>query len=251
MNAEKPMSKSGKIVFPTSFSKFATKHFVALQSLRESFFACHAGLLHLEEKEFKSFNAGLPAFSGTLEKSPGFENIRYQAQVAGFSMVIKDLLQHIAKFLEETRRFLEFQKISTLPGTLEEKNAALREAVKSSPKTLSALADSLAGSLPGGFQQAAELKSLVSLQRLLMLSLRQPVDASKQKQVAKLLFLIPQKIVRDDKNGSVAFRVKRVQRELPLGSRIPIDAELIQQVFFTAYAVSLSVAKVVQTNKRA
>jgi hypothetical protein len=84
-----------------------------------------------------------------------------------------------------------------------------------------------------------------------MLSLRQPVDASKQKQVAKLLFLIPQKIVRDDKNGSVAFRVKRIQRELPLGSRIPIDAELIQQVFFTAYAVSLSVAKVVQTNKRA
>ena len=229
---------------PPNISVVFAQHFRSLQGVRDSFFACHAGLLELKETHFKSFDAGMPPFFKSASSITKFEDIRYRAQVSLLRTALNELRRLNAALLEQTRRFLEMQKIAVSNSSDDEKKSQMRLAIESAPKGLNELIESVAKLLPGGFRSAEELKSLVMLERLLAMSTRPAtVDTSAKPPKARLRFIRPD-ITKSPTDGTKsAIKLVPVGLEIEPGSKMSIDANFVRLVFFTAYTIGLNLSQ--------
>jgi hypothetical protein len=229
---------------PPNISFVFAQHFRSLQGVRDSFFACHAGLLELKETHFKSFDAGMPPFFKAASSITKFEDIRYRAQVSLLRTALNELRRLNVSLLEQSRRFLEMQKIAVSNSSNVEKTSQMRSAIESAPKGLNELIESVAQLLPGGFRSAEELKSLVMLERLLAMSSRPPTaDTSAKPPKARLRFVRPD-ITKSPTDGTKsALKLVPVGLEIEPGSKMSIDANFVRLVFFTAYTIGLNLSQ--------
>lgn len=235
---------------PSNISVVFARHFRTLQGVRESFFACHAGLVELKETHFKGFDAGMPPFFRATSSITKFEDIRYRAQVSLLRTALNELRRLNAALLEQTRRFLEFQKIAASNGSDGEKKSQLKLAIESAPKGLDALIESVAKLLPGGFRSAEELKSLVMLERLLAMSTRPAItDTSAKPHKARLRLVRPDIIKSPTDGAKSAVKLAAVGLEIEPGSQLPVDANFVRLVFFTAYSIGLNLSQKLKETK--
>ena len=226
---------------PPKISVVFAQHFRSLQGVRESFFACHAGLLELKETHFKSFDAGIPPFFKAPSSVSKIEDIRYRAQVSLLRTALNELRRLNAALLEQTRRFLEMQKIAASNASDDEKKSQMRLAIESAPKGLNELIESVDQLLPGGFRSAEELKSLVVLERLLAMSSRPAItDTSAKPPKARMRFIRPDVTKSAPDGAKTALRLVPVGLEIEPGSKMSIDANFVRLVFFTAYSIGLN-----------
>ena len=229
---------------PPKISVVFAQHFRSLQGVRESFFACHAGLLELKETHFKSFDAGIPPFFKAPSSVSKIEDIRYRAQVSLLRTALNELRRLNAALLEQTRRFLEMQKIAASNASDDEKTSQMRLAIESAPKGLNELIESVAKLLPGGFRSAEELKSLVMLERLLAMSTRPAITDTSAKPPKARLRLVRPDIIKSPTDGAKsAVKLVAVGLEIERGSKMPIDANFVRLVFFTAYSIGLNLSQ--------
>jgi len=223
-----------------SFDSVISKHFQSFQGLIQSFFACHAGLFELQESEFKTFGAGMPGFLSTQSTVMGFEDIRYRAQVSLLGTALVEMRRLNVTLLEQTRRFLEIQKIAASNSSDEEKKAQVKKALESAPKTLNDLIENVSQLIPGGFIGRSELKSLILLERLLEMSIQTKANlpaATIPK--ARLQFARPDIKKSDSNDEKTAIRIVSVGLEIEPGTKLPIDPNFVRLVFFTAYSIGL------------
>ena len=226
---------------PPKISVVFSQHFRSLQGVRDSFFACHAGLLELKGTHFKSFDAGMPSFFKAVSSITKFEDIRYRAQVSLLRTALNELRRLNAALLEQTRRFLEMQKIAASNASDDEKKSQMRLAIESAPKGLNELIESVDQLLPGGFRSAEELKSLVVLERLLAMSSRPAItDTSAKPPKARMRFIRPDVTKSAPDGAKTALRLVPVGLEIEPGSKMSIDANFVRLVFFTAYSIGLN-----------
>jgi hypothetical protein len=229
---------------PPNISVVFAQHFRSLQGVRDSFFACHAGLLELKENHFKNFDAGMPPFFKASSSITKFEDIRYRAQVSLLRTALNELRRLNAALLEQTRRFLEMQKIAASNASDDEKTLQLRLAIDSAPKGLNELIESVAQLLPGGFRSAEELKSLVMFERLLAMSSRPPTTDTSAKPPKAWLRLVRPDITKSPTDGTKsAVKLVPIGLEIDPGSKLPIDANFVRLVFFTAYSIGLNLSQ--------
>jgi len=236
---------------PPNISVVFAQHFRSLQGVRDSFFACHAGLLELKETHFKSFEAGMPPFFKETSSIPEFEDIRYRAQVSLLRTSLNELRRLNAALLEQSRRFLAMQKIAASNTSDDEKTSQLRSARDSAPKGLNELIESVDQLLPGGFRSGEELKSLVMLERLIALSIRPTItETSSNPPKARLRFVRPD-ITKSPRDGTKSvLRLVAVGIEIEPGSQLPIDANFVRLVFFTAYSIGLNLSQKLKQIKK-
>ena len=235
--------KSASSAKPPQVSNLINQHFKSLQILRDSFFAAHAGLLGLSESSYERFESGLPVFSKRESTATNFEAIRYRAQVSLLLTTLFELRRLNGHLLEEIRRFMEFRKIAASKSTAEEKKAEFKKILESQPKTLKSLIDTVAAFFPSGFHGAMELKSLLALEKLLEMSVRNsPAPISKAAK-ARLVLLRPESSKPDPDGAKKPIRIATVGLELEPGAKISIDANLIRLIFFTSYGFGLSISQ--------
>jgi hypothetical protein len=235
--------KSASAVKPPQISTLINQHFKSLQILRDSFFAAHAGLLGLSEAHYERFESGLPVFFKRESVAPNFETIRYQAQVSLLRATLFELRRLNGHLLEEIRRFMEFKKLASSKSTADEKKLQFKKILESQPKTLKTLIDSVAALFPNGFHGSSELKSLLAIEKLLEMSLRNaPTNISKPAK-ARLAFLRPESSKPDPDGAKKPLRIASVGLELDPSAKISIDANLIHLIFFTSYGFALSISQ--------
>jgi len=235
---------------PPNISVVFSQHFRSMQGVRDSFFACHAGLLELKETHLKSFDAGMPPFFKAPSSISKFEDIRYRAQVSLLRTALNELRRINTALLEQTRRFLEMQKIAVSNSSDDEKTSQMRLAIESAPKGLNELIESVAQLLPGGFRSAEELKSLVMLERLLAMSSRPPTaDTSAKPPKARLRLVRPDNTKSTPDGTKSALKLVPVGLEIDPGSKMAIDANFVRLVFFTAYTIGLNLSQKIKEIK--
>jgi len=226
-----------------SFDSVICNHFRSLQGLIQSFFACHAGLFELQESEFKSFSAEMPGFLASRSSAMGFEDIRYRAQVSLLRTALIEMRRLNVALLEQTRRFLEIQKIAASNSSDEEKKAQVKKALESAPKTLNDLIENVSQLIPGGFIGRSELKSLILLERLLEMSIQTKANLPATTiPKARLQFARPDIKKSDSNDEKTDIRIVSVGLEIEPGTKLPIDPNFVRLVFFTAYSIKLHIA---------
>jgi hypothetical protein len=226
-----------------SFDSVISNHFRSLQGLIQSFFASHAGLFELQESEFKSFSAEMPGFLASRSSAMGFEDIRYRAQVSLLRTALIEMRRLNVALLEQTRRFLEIQKIAASNSTDDEKKSQFKKTLESAPTNFSDLIENVSILMQGSFRGQAELKSLFALERLLPLTIPQNnnQNGSKPSKV-RLIFAQPDSVKTRPEDGKSTFRVVPIGLEIQPGAKLPIERNFVRNVSFTAYSIALNIS---------
>ena len=224
-----------------SLEGIASPFFSSLQVCRDYFFTSFVGLSKLTPSDVDKLEQGQPL----LYKRPeGIEqaDILKRAKMHLFSIALTELRKINQIFYSELRRFLEFNRIGRLDISAEDKQATFAKVLEVKNENHLFLAEQIGNLLPDGFSFSKELKSLDLLEKFFSQAL------SSGGNLEKLPHEIEVDLFRAELQSEDIVH-KPILNVLPVNSKVsrliadPINSALIQEIFFTPYAIGINLVQ--------
>ena len=222
-----------------SLDGIATPFFSSLQGCRDTFFTSFEGLSKLTAADEAALEQGQPVFYQRPE-SVDQSNILVRAKTHLFCIALSEIRKINSQFFSELRRFLEFNRIGRLDISTEDKQSTFAKVLEAKNDNLHSLAEQIGSLLPNGFGFSKELKSLDILEKYFSRiissdsgSLPEEIEVS----------LLRAELKGDDGIYKPTLNVLSTTKKLSKDNISSIDAELIQEIFFTPYAIGINLVQ--------
>jgi hypothetical protein len=221
-----------------SLQGIAAPFLSSLQGCRDYFFSSFAGLSKASEGDLDEVQQGQPIL---FARPDGIEQseILKRAKTHLFLSALSELRRINNTFYSELRRFLEFNRIGRLDISAEDKQASFAKVLENKSDNNLFLAEQIEALLPNGFGFSKELRSLDRLEKFFYEVLTSGGDLNTLPPDIEVDLLRAELQGEDD-------ILKPTLSVLPSNRKVaPIVAEakdvsLIQEIFFTPYAIGLN-----------
>jgi hypothetical protein len=234
------MSESSSLVSPApsvSLDGVASPFFSSLQGCRDTFFISFEGLSKLSAADEIALEQGQPLF---YQRAEGVDqsHIVARAKTHLFCIALNEVRKINSNFFSELRRFLEFNRIGRLDISTEDKQSAFARVLEAKNEKIFTLAEQIGSLLPSGFGYSKELKSLDVLEMFFSQIISSQGDLGKLPQEIEV-DLFRAELQVEDGIYKPSLNVLPSNRKVSRTSVDSIDLALIQEIFFTPYAIGI------------
>jgi len=230
--------------YPISLDAIASPFFSSLQGCRDTFFTAFAGLSKLSASDECPLEQGQPAFYQRPEKLDQI-NILARAKTHLFFIALTEIRKINSIFLSELRRFLEFNRIGRLDISAEDKQATFAKVLEAKNENYLWLAEHVGNLLPNGFGFSKELKTLDLLEMFFSQIISSPGNLGKIPEEIEV-DLFRAELQGDDGIYKPSLNVLPSKKKVSRLSGEQIDLALIQEIFFTPYAIGINLLQSTQ-----
>ena len=227
-----------------SLETIADRFFSSMQACRDFHFVLIAGADHSPQEAFDKLNVGHPVFF-TRPTGMDYEVIKSQAKQRLFCGALADIRKINGAFYTEVRRFLELFRISKLNISENEKKTEFQKVLELRSENFFTIAQEIEALLADGVGFAKELKSLHQLEVFFSQALSPKPPREKILDDLEV-HLLRADLSTDEKTAQRIMNVLPCKRSLPQGTHQDISHALLQEIFFTPYAVGVKMIESIQ-----
>jgi len=219
-----------------SLDGIATPFFSSLQGCRDTFFTSFEGLSKLTNTDVASLEKGQPVF---YQRPEGVDqtNILARTKTHLLCIALTEIRKINSSFFSELRRFLEFNRIGRLDISAEDKQSTFAKVLEAKNENYLAVAEQVGTLLSNGFSFSKELKSMDILEKFFSRILSSDSGNLPEEIEVNLLRA---ELKGEDGIYKPTLNVLPSTKKLAKANSDFIDADLIQEIFFTPYAMGIN-----------
>lgn len=216
-------------------------------SLRDAVYASHAGLMGLDELEWRQYLAGLLPGPRANDRPVPFHETSQASKNWIMASALRDLVALQASFLEKIRQFLEFANVVATDKTEEEKKKEILARLQDIPKNAKESIECLERLLGSHFNHSEEIRTLLAL-NVLFSSRTSGIGDAFASQPLTIRLSMPRFKQPVTGEAKLDYEIQRTESHYQSPNEVEVTPELIYGLFFTAFSICRNVAEACQKN---